>query len=181
MLQEGKVIVMSTKEQKILVAYFSHKGQNYCKGKIVDLAVGNTERVAKMIAEETNGDLFEIKVYEEYPFSYRDCVSKAKEELRVNSRPDLSTDADISSYDVIFLGYPNWCGTMPMPVWTFLESHDFSGKIICPFCTHEGSGMGRSEGDLKKICPSADIRPGLAIYGSEVQSAGGLIKAFVNF
>lgn len=172
---------MSTQKQKILVAFFSHKGQNYSRGKIVDLAVGNTECAAQMIAKETNGDLFEIKSCEDYPFSYRECVTKAKEELRANSRPELATDADVSSYNVIFLGYPNWCGTMPMPVWTFLESHNFSGKIICSFCTHEGSGMGRSENDLKKICPSADIRPGLAIYGSEVQNAGSSIRAFINF
>ena len=99
---------MSIKNQKVLIAYFSHRGQNYCKGKTVDLAVGNTECAAKMISEETKGDLFEIKACEEYPFSYRECVARAKEELRANSRPKLATDADISGYDVIFLGYPNW-------------------------------------------------------------------------
>jgi flavodoxin len=77
----------------------------------------------------------------------------------------------MDSYDVIYMGYPNWWGTMPMAVFTFLESYDFSGKTIIPYCTHEGSGMGRSERDIKKLCPNARVLPGLAIRGGTVDRA----------
>ena len=78
---------------------------------------------------------------------------------------------DMDSYEVIYIGYPNWWGTMPMAVFTFLESYDFSGKTIIPYCTHEGSGMGSSERDIKKLCPNARVLPGLAIRGGSVDRA----------
>jgi flavodoxin len=77
----------------------------------------------------------------------------------------------MDSYDVIYIGYPNWWGTMPMAVFTFLEEYDFSGKTIVPFCTHERSGMGRSERDIKKLCPNAKVLSGLAIRGGNVERA----------
>lgn len=171
---------MDEKERKILVAYFSHRGQNYCNGRIVDLTVGNTESVAKKIAEKMEADLFEIRAVKKYPITYYECTEEAQAELRANSRPVLTEDLDISGYDVIFLGYPNWWGTMPMPIWNFLESHDFSGKTIHPFCTHEGSGMGNSERDLKKICPAANLKKGLAIRGSEVKNAEKAIQDWIK-
>jgi flavodoxin len=79
--------------------------------------------------------------------------------------------ADMDSYEVIYLGYPNWWGTMPMAVFTFLDSYDFSGKTIIPYCTHEGSGMGSSERDIKKLCPHAKVLSGLAIKGGTVGKA----------
>ena len=85
-----------------------------------------------------------------------------------------------TDYDVIFLGYPNWCGTMPMPVWTFLDNHDFSGKVVCPFCTNEGSKMGLSEGDLATLIPSAILKKGLPIHGSTVKDAGEEIKQWLE-
>lgn len=96
----------------------------------------------------------------------------SKEELRANARPVLTgTVADMDSYDVIYLGYPNWWGTMPMAVFTFPESYDFSGKTIVPYCTHEGSGLGSSERDIKKLCPTAEVLSGLAIIGGTVDGA----------
>ena len=80
----------------------------------------------------------------------------------------------------IFLGYSNWCGTMPMPVWTFLDNHDFSGKVVCPFCTNEGSKMGLSEGDLATLIPSAILKKGLPIHGSTVKDAGEEIKQWIE-
>ncbi|PWL46822.1 MAG: flavodoxin [Clostridiales bacterium] len=171
---------MSTEKQKILVAYFSHRGENYFNGKLVNLTVGNTELAAKLIAEETHGDLFEIKTVKKYPFVYQECTIEAQNELRVGSRPALAEGVDISGYDMIFLGYPNWWGTMPMPVWTFLEAYDFSSKIIFPFCTHEGSGMGKSERDLKEICPMTKVLKGLPIRGTEVKDAERTIKAWLK-
>jgi len=162
---------MDLDNKKILVVYFSHKGQNYSNGRIIDLKKGNTAVVADMIAEVTGADIFEIQAIKEYPYEYNACTVKAKDELRANSRPELANNAEISCYDVIFLGYPNWWGTMPMPVWTFLDGHDFTGKIIFPFCTHEGSGMGNSENDLRNLVSDADIMMGFAVHGSSVDKA----------
>ncbi|AEH51544.1 flavodoxin [Pseudothermotoga thermarum] len=162
--------------KKSLIAYFSRKGDNWFKGKIVTLEVGNTEIVARKIKEITGGDLFEIKTVKQYPKDYYETVEIAKEEKKQNARPELINKLEnISQYEVIFLGYPNWWGTMPMAVFTFLESYDFSGKIIAPFCTHEGGGLGTSERDIRKLCPSAVVLPGLAIRGSRVYNADKVI------
>ena len=154
---------------KILVAFFSRAGENYFPGGIRSVEKGNTHIAAQMIAQAHGTDLFEIKAAEPYSDVYRACAIRAKQEVDTNARPALAEDTDISAYDVIFLGYPNWCGTMPMPVWTFLESHDFTGKTIYPFCTHEGSGLANSPADIKKLAPGADIREGFAIKGSQVK------------
>ena len=167
---------------KILIAYFSRPGNNYAGGGIVHLPIGNTEVAANMIAELTGGSLFKLDPVNKYPEDYNACTAQAQEELRSGARPVLTTYPDsIDGYDTVILGYPNWWGTMPMPVWTFLERYNFSGKIIYPFCTHEGSGMGRSEGDIKKLCPKADVKAGLAIRGGSVKSAGKDISAWLKF
>lgn len=162
--------------KKILVAYFSHAGMNYSRGEIVNLKVGNTKVVADKIANLVGGKSFEIKAKTAYPFQYRECTDVAKQELRQNARPALENDIDVSEFDAVVVAYPNWWGTMPMPVWTFLESHDFSGKTIYPVCTNEGSGMGDSERDLKKLCPTAKIEKGLAIFGSSVNSCDAQLE-----
>lgn len=167
---------MNMAKSKKLIAYFSHTGENYFGGKIVEIKVGNTAVVAGKLAALTGADVFEIKAAKPYPHAYSDCTATAKVELKANSRPALAENIDVSAYDVVFLGYPNWWGTMPMPVWTFLESGDFSGKTIIPFCTNEGSGMGASERDLKKLCPSATVKDGLAIIGSTVNNADDALK-----
>jgi flavodoxin len=160
------------KEKKCLIAYFSREGNNYVSGKIVNLPVGNTKVVAAMIQEITEGDVFRIDAVKSYPKDYTATTDVAKKELHDNVRPELSSHVEnIDSYNVIFLGYPNWWGTMPMPVFTFLEEYDFSGKTIVPFCTHEGSGLGHSEKDIAKLCPKATLLKGLAIHGSRVSAA----------
>lgn len=145
---------MSDTKNKSLIAYYSRKGQNYLDGSIVNLPIGNTEVAAKKIQELTGGDLFHIDTVAVYPHDYTETTEVAMTEKKTNARPDL-TDVvdDMDAYDVIYLGYPNWWGTFPMAVFTFLESYDFSGKTIIPFCTHEGSGLGNSERDIKKACP----------------------------
>jgi flavodoxin len=143
---------MNLKEAKILVAYFSRSGNNYVSGKIVNLPVGNTEVVAKMIQEMTRCDLFKIEAVNPYPKNYYLTTIIALKEQRNNARPELNAHVEnMDAYDVIILGYPNWWGTFPMAVFTFLEEYDFSRKTILPFCTHGGSGMGRSESDIKKF------------------------------
>jgi flavodoxin len=157
---------------KSLIAYFSRKGNNYVSGNIVNLMAGNTEVVATMIQKITGSDIFHIEAVKPYPKDYTETTEVAQREMRANARPELTGKVDdMDSYDVIFLGYPNWWGSFPMPVATFLESYDFSGKTIVPFCTHEGSGMGRSESDIKKLCPGARMEKGLPIRGGNVQEA----------
>lgn len=166
---------------KILIAYFSRGGNNYFNGRITNLSIGNTEIVAQKIQKLTGGDLFEIKTVKQYPEDYYKTTEMAKEEKRKNARPELANKLEnISSYEMIFLGYPNWWGTMPMAVFTFLESYDFTGKTIAPFCTHEGSGLGSSEHDIKKLCPNANVLPGLAIRGSNVNQADKDIQNWLS-
>jgi flavodoxin len=166
---------------KSLIAYFSRKGDNYVKGSIMNLPVGNTEIAADMIRKLTGGDVFRIRTVEDYPEDYNKTTDVAKQELRENARPKLSGQVDnMDDYSLIFLGYPNWWGTMPMAVFTFLVDHDFTGKTIIPFCTHEGSGLGRSESDIKKICPQATVRTGLSIRGGSVHRAENDISAWLS-
>ena len=167
-------------EKKILVAYFSHTGENYFPGGNRFIEKGNTHIVAEMIVESCGADLFEIKEAEPYSENYRECAIRAKQELDANARPALVQDMDISQYNVIFLGYPNWCGTMPMPVWTFLENHDFSKKTICPFCTNEGSGLANSVADIKKLVCAAELKDGLSIKGSQAHDAKDCVTEWVK-
>ena len=155
---------------KSLIAYFSRKGNNYVGGSIVNLPIGNTEVIAKKIQKLTGSDMFEIRTVKSYPEDYTETTNVAKQEQRENARPELTEIVDdMDSYDVIYVRYPIWYGTMPMAVSTFLESYDFSGKTIIPYCTHEGSGLGSSERDIKNLCPNAKVLPGLAIQGGSVE------------
>ncbi|MBD5390608.1 flavodoxin [bacterium] len=157
---------------KNLIVYYSRRGENYWNGTIKNLTKGNTEIVAEMIQNMVGGDLFEIQTVKEYSLNYYTCIEEAKKELHNEERPELKSFIDnIEDYDTIFIGYPNWWGTMPMAVFTFLEHYNLSGKTILPFCTNEGSGMGSSEKDLKRICKGAILKPGLSIHGAEAKSA----------
>jgi len=157
---------------KSLIAYFSRKGNNYVADSIVNLSIGNTEVIANKIQKLTGSDIFQIRTVKSYPEDYTETTNVAREEQRENARPELTEIVDdMDSYDVIYIGYPNWYGTMPMAVFSFLESYDFSGKTIIPYCTHEGSGMGSSERDIKKLCPNAKVLSGLAIRGGSVDRA----------
>lgn len=158
---------------KILIAYYSRRGENYVNGSIRNLALGNTEVMASKIkALLPDADMFRIDTLRQYSPSYMTCIEEAKQELRNQARPEMKEKLDgIDHYDTIILGYPNWWGTMPMVCYTFLESYDFSGKRIIPFCTNEGSGMGSSERFIKKLCPNATVLSGISIHGAEVQTA----------
>jgi flavodoxin len=166
---------------KILIAYYSRRGNNYTSGGIVNLAIGNTEIAAKAIQKLVGGDIFHIDPVKEYPVDYEKATQVAQAELRQGSRPVIKGRVeDMSRYDVIFLGYPNWWGTMPMVVFTFLEAYDFASKTILPFCTNEGSGLGHSESDIKKLCPKAKVLKGLAIRGSAVKGAAGDVANWIT-
>ncbi|MGA2161084.1 MAG: flavodoxin [Methanoregula sp.] len=171
---------MNAHDSTCLIAYFSRPGNNYVNGQIVNLPVGNTEVVAKMIQEMTGGDLFHIEPVNAYPGDYTESTEVAQQELRNNARPKLTSHLETLSCDVIFLGYPIWWGTMPMPVFTFLEEYNFSGKTIAPFCTHEGSGLGRSVADIRKMCPQSTVLDGLAIRGGDVKNAQDKVAGWLR-
>jgi flavodoxin len=148
--------VQAQNKGKILIVYFSWSG--------------NTREIAKQIQQQTGGDLFEIKTVKSYPTDYNECLDVAKKEQQADDRPALAdTVKNFATYDVIFVGYPNWWGTMPQALFSFWEKYDLSGKTIVPFCTHGGGRWGRSLNDLKKLCPDATVLEGLAISGNLVR------------
>lgn len=167
--------------EHILIVYYSRKGENYWAGGIRKLDKGNTEIAAEMIQEAVGGDLFEVDTVKPYSTDYTTCTQEAQEELRSDARPELKEYLDdLDDYDTIFVGYPNWWGTMPMAMFTFLEHYDLTGKKIVPFCTNEGSGMGHSEADLKRICTGATVARGLAITGSQASKSEQKISAWAK-
>ncbi|MBR1543946.1 MAG: NAD(P)H-dependent oxidoreductase [Muribaculaceae bacterium] len=158
---------------RILIAYYSRRGENYVNGSIKNLSRGNTEvMVEKIHALLPEADVFQIDTTYEYSKSYMACIEEAKQELREKARPEVkNAPQSIDEYDTIILGYPNWWGTMPMVCYTFLESYDFTGKTIVPFCTNEGSGLGSSVRFIRSLCPGAIVTDGTAIHGAEVAGA----------
>ncbi len=155
-----------------LIAYYSRKGQNYFGGNIKTVEKGNTETVAEMLQELTGADIFQIKQLVEYSDDYSKCAEEVKYDFENNVRPELDEYLqETDKYDTIYLAYPSYCGTMPMVVFTFLEEFDFSGKTIRPICTNEGSGMGKSEEDIKRLCPDSEVKKGLSIIGSEASDS----------
>lgn len=166
---------------KTLIAYYSRADENYVSGALKTIPVGNTEVVAEYIKELTGADMFRIEQTKPYSKDYNSCVEEAKADQKRNARPELKNYLDsVGDYDVIYLGYPNYWGTMPMAVFTFLEHYDFGGKTIKPFCTHEGSGMGNSVSDIKKLCPAAKVESGLSIYGSRVKNSKTEVERWVK-
>ncbi len=152
---------------KTLIAFFSRADENYFGGAMRYVKVGNTEIVAGLMKELIDADSFKIEMKDPYSPVYMTCINEAKKDLREGKRPELkSMPENIDEYDTIVLGYPNYWGTMPMAVVTFLENFDFTGKTILPLCTNEGSGMGSSESDIKKYAKGADVKKGLAVTGS---------------
>lgn len=151
-----------------LVVYFSHAGENYNVGVVEE---GNTAKLAQAIAAQTGAALFEIVPEVDYPASYDECLDVATREQREGVRPAYVGDAeDWEAYDTVFLGYPIWWGEIPNIVYTFMENHDFAGKIVIPFNTHEGSGQAHSQRDIEETLPGATVLQGLAVRGSTAQN-----------
>lgn len=164
-----------------LIAYFSRADENYFGGQYRRIEVGNTEKAAAMIAEITGGKLFKIEQKVPYSADYQTCIAEAKKDLQENARPELiSMPENLDGYDDIYLGYPNYWGTMPMAVYTFLEAYDFTKKTIHPFCTHEGSGLSNTVRDIEKTAKGAKVTKGLAIHGSSVDSSRNAIERWVS-
>ena len=166
---------------KNLIIYYSRKGQNYWNGSIVDLAKGNTERVAEFVRKAVGADLFEIETVSDYSGDYMTCTEEAQAELRRNARPELKRMlTDIGRYDNIVVAGPCWWGTYPCAVFTQLEALDFTGKKVFPIMTHEGSGLAGAPAALKKYCKGAAVGEGLAIHGADAAKSEAQVASWAK-
>ena len=166
---------------KTLIAFYSRADENYFGGAMRYVKVGNTEIVCGIMKELLPADYFKIEMKNPYSPVYMTCIEEAKKDLRAKARPELvSMPESIDGYDTIILAYPNYWGTMPMAVFTFLENYDFSGKTILPLCTNEGSGMGGSERDLRRACPGANVKSGLSITGSNAADSKESVRRWLS-
>lgn len=158
---------MEKAKSNVLVAYFSHSGK--------------TRAIAEMIHVSVGGDVFEIVNVDPYPSAYEETAERASKELKASSRPTLKGRLDdASSFDLVFVGYPNWWGTMPTPVMTFLTEYGFPGKAIAPFCTNEGSGLGLSIEDIARLCPRSRVLEGLAVRGRSAKGSRGDVASWLR-
>lgn len=159
--------VYAQQHSKTLIIYFSESG--------------NTRNMANIIHEMTGGDLVEIEMQNPYSDNYSILLEEAERDLIANARPPLHTRIeDLDEYDTILLGYPNWYAILPMPVFTFLESHDFGGKRIIPFCSHGNGMLGETVANICKACPGADIREALSVTYGGGGSLRSEIQAWLN-
>ena len=166
---------------KTLIAFFSRADENYFGGAMRYVKVGNTEIVCDLIKDMIEADSFKIEMKEPYSPVYLTCIEEAKKDLRENARPELVSYLDsIDEYDTVILAYPNYWGTIPMAVATFLERYDFSGKTILPLCTNEGSGMGGSERTIKGLVPNAELKKGLSVTGSNAANSGNSVRNWLK-
>lgn len=164
-----------------IVIFYSRAGYNYVNGEIKNLEIGNTEVIARKIAELTNSQLFKIEQVHPYSDDYSECIDEAKRDQRLEVRPEIKEFPNkLKDYDIIYLGFPNFWGTMPMSMFTQLEKLDFTGKVIKVFTTHEGSGLGTVVSDVKKICKGATVLDSLAIQGSMVYEAKGKVQNWIK-
>ncbi len=166
---------------KVLIAFFSRADENYFGGAMRYVKVGNTEIVVDIMKELTDADTFKIEMKDPYSPVYMTCIEEAKQDKNEDARPELTNYMDsIDDYDTVVLGYPNYWGTFPMAVATFLEKYDFTGKTILPLCTNEGSGMGSSESDIRKCAKGATVKNGLAITGSQAANSKATVERWLS-
>lgn len=178
---EGSEQAAAPEEESVhsrpLVAYFSRTGENYSVGTISE---GNTAKLAEIIAAETHGELVEIVPVQAYPEGYDDTLEVATVEKNAGERPAYAFDIDdLSPYDTVFLGYPIWWGTLPMVIYSFLESYDFEDVTIYPFCTHEGSRLANTPEEIAEAT-GARVGEGLAVTGSIAQNEPATARADVQ-
>lgn len=178
-----------TGNSNILIAYFSvmeTDGVDTVAGAsrvaVNGETLGNNQYIARLIQQETGGDLFSIETVQDYPTTHDPLLDFAYEEKEENARPELSTQIEnLDDYNVIFLGYPNWNADLPMPLYTFLEEYDFSGKTIIPFTTHGGSGFSRTIQTISELQPNATvISDGLSISRNSVPDAESDVVNWIN-
>ena len=160
----------------ILVAYFSRADENYSVGTI---EVGNTQILAEYIVDEVGADSFHIETVTHYPADYDECCDVAKQELNDKASHEITSSVDMEQYDIVFLGYPIWWGDMPMAVYTFMESYDWSGKVVIPFCTHEGSGLSGTDRSIASTT-GAQVLTAIDMRGSTAQKLNDDTKQTVR-
>ncbi|MBR2596404.1 MAG: NAD(P)H-dependent oxidoreductase [Solobacterium sp.] len=166
---------------KNLVIYYSRSGENYVNGAIRSLAKGNTEIIAEMIQKNIGADLFRVETVKPYAAGYMDCIREAQKELDNDARPQLKEYlSDISAYDNVIIAGPCWWGTYPMAIFSAIENLDFTGKKVLPLMTHEGSGLGHCEADLKKMIQGAEFAKGLAVHGADAAKAEGSVVRWLR-
>lgn len=157
---------------KNLIIFFSRAGDNYVNGSIKNLPRGNTQVVAEFIQKAVDGDLFEVLTAAPYPTDYAKCTEVAKKELNFNSLPKLKNYLNsLDGYSNIFICGPCWWGSYPRAIFSLIERLDFTGKKVMAVVTHEGSGLGSCETELKQTCKGAVFGDGLAIRGSDAPSS----------
>jgi len=176
---------VTTDKGKSLVVYFSvpeTDGVDASSGASRVLSdgkiMGNTQYVAAIIGEATGSDLFEIKTVHTYPASHKTLIEAAKVEIDNKTRPKLATHIEnFADYDVVFVGFPNWWYDMPMPLYSFFDEYDFSGKTVIPFCTHGGSRFSGAIKTIRELEPQATVLDGYAIARDRVaDSEEGILK-----
>lgn len=167
---------------KVLTIYYSLKGETIAPGmKIVNLEKGNTAVAAEYIQKAAGGDLFEIETEKTYQKDHMKMIYEAQEEIQKDIRVAVKALPESwESYDTIFLGYPNWWNTLPMPVVSFAERLDFTGKRVFPFCTNEGSGLGGSVEKLRELCTGVVVEDGISIRGSQAASSQDILSNWVK-
>ena len=166
---------------KTLIAFFSRADENYFGGAMRYVETGNTEIAVGKIRELIEADVFKMEMKKPYARDYMTCINEAKADLQNRARPELvSMPESLQEYDTVILAYPNYWGTMPMAVFTFLEQFSFEGKTILPLCTNEGSGMGSSERDIRKVCTGATVCSGLSLAGHAVSGAKPQIENWLK-
>ena len=162
---------------KELILYYSRAAENYFGGNLKYIDKGNTEVVAEKLNALNGSTLFKVEPVTPYDDDYNTCINQAQKDLQENARPMVKAiPENVEQYDLITIMYPNYWGTMPMHLFTVLEEMNFEGKNVRAICTHEGSGLGKSERDLKALCTGAIMKKGLAIYGSSVFNCDDILK-----
>ena len=170
-----------TSGNRVLLAYFSRPGENYCYGDRIDLEIGNTQLVAEMIAGAITVDSYRIEAADPYPDDYEQTVDRNVREENDNARPAIANPPpDVSQYDTVLLGCPVWNVQTPMIMRTFVENVDLVGKTLHPFVTFAVSGMGRIRSDYTDVLPETTVTEGLAVQGEEAQQAGGDVDTWLQ-
>ncbi len=142
---------------------------------------GNTENVANSIAAQTGADMFRIVPSEPYVDDYNELLDIASEEKRNGARPEIADSMeDLGQYDVIYVGFPNWWGDMPMILYSFFDSYDLSGKTVAPFCTSGGSGLSDTVNSIKALEPEAEVLEGLHISGSAASDPDSAVGEWLD-
>ena len=167
------------KDKKSLIIYFSRADENYFGGEMRYIDKGNTEVVAEFIRDYTGADMFKVEPLNPYPAKYMECIQEAKVRTSTHNAPIKENVPDISSYEVIYVGSPIYWGGMPEELFTALKGLDYTGKIIRPFTTHEGSGLSGVPRQLKEICVGAEVLDGLAIVGSDVNNLESKVEKWI--